>query len=71
MYFLLPDHFVRFPFHSPKSSLRAGGTHLAVLGRSLAAYLYTALETADVDKAAAVISGQTTRLLTSIFKWTL
>ena len=55
--------------HSPKTSLRAGGTHIAVLARSVAAYLYVALSTADIDKASRQLSLQTTKTLMALFKY--
>lgn len=55
--------------HSPKTSLRAGGTHLAVLARSLGAYLHVSLESKDLERAAKVISEQTTKWLLTVFKW--
>ena len=55
--------------HSPKTSLRAGGTHLAVLARSLGAYLHVSLESKDLERAAKAISEQTTKWLLTVFKW--
>jgi len=52
----------------PKTSLRAGGTHLAVLARSLGAYLNVSLESKDLERATKVISEQTTKWLLTIFK---
>ena len=54
--------------HSPNTSLRAGGTHLAVLARSLGAYLHVSLESKDLERAAKVISEQTTKWLLTVFK---
>ena len=64
---LPPIHSVHV--HSPKTSLRAGGTHLAVLARSVAAYLHVALSFQDVDKAARQLSLQTTKAIMSMFKY--
>ena len=54
--------------HSPKTSLRAGGTHLAVLARSVMAYLNVSLESGDLDKVSKSLTMQTTRALMAIFK---
>ena len=57
-----------FPLCSPKTSLRAGGTHLVVLARSIAAYLQVALDVGDLDRAARTFNQQTTKTLMTIFK---
>ena len=53
---------------SPKTSLRAGGTHLAVLARSVMSYLNVSLESGDLDKVSKSLTMQTTRALMAIFK---
>ena len=53
---------------SPKTSLRAGGTHLAVLARSVVSYLNVSLESGDLDKVSKSLNMQTTRALMAIFK---
>ncbi len=68
IYAYLPKQ-VTPPLSSPKTSLRAGGTHLAVLARSVAAYLYVALSTVDIDKASRQLSLQTTKALMALFKY--
>lgn len=57
-----------FLAHSPKTSLRAGGTHLAVLARSVMSYLNVSLENSDLDKVSKSLNTQTTRALMSVFK---
>lgn len=52
----------------PKTSLRAGGTHLVVLARSIAAYLQAALDVGDLDRASRTLSQQTTKALMTIFR---
>lgn len=54
----------------PKTSLRAGGTHLVVLARSIAAYLQVALDIGDLDRASRTFNQQTTKALMTIFKLT-
>ena len=54
--------------HRPKTSLRAGGTHLAVLARGIMSYLNVSLESADLDKVSKSLNMQTTRALMAIFK---
>ena len=54
--------------YSPKTSLRAGGTHLAVLARSVMSYLNVSLESGDLDKVSKSLNMQTTRALMAIFK---
>ena len=54
--------------YSPKTSLRAGGTHLAVLARSVMLYLNVSLESGDLDKVSKSLNMQTTRALMAIFK---
>ena len=53
---------------SPKTSLRAGGTHLAVVARGLASYLHVALESRDAEKVSRNINEQTTKWILSMFK---
>lgn len=53
---------------SPKTSLRAGGTHLAVLARSVMLYLNVSLESGDMDKVSKSVNMQTTRALMALFK---
>ena len=53
---------------SPKTSLRAGGTHLAVLARSVMLYLNVSLESGDLDKVSKSVNMQTTRALMALFK---
>ena len=55
-------------FCSPKTSLRAGGTHLVVLARSLAAYLMAALDQTDLEKASRTLNQHTTKAIMTIFK---
>ena len=52
----------------PKTSLRAGGTHLVVLARSVAAYLHAALDMGDLDKVSRALNQHTTKALMTIFR---
>ena len=54
--------------HSPKTSLRAGGTHLSVLARGLASYLHVSLDSKEVDRIGRVLSQQTTRWILDMMK---
>jgi hypothetical protein len=53
---------------SPKTSLRAGGTHLSVLARGLASYLHVSLDSKEVDRIGRVLSQQTTRWILDMMK---
>ena len=53
---------------SPKTSLRAGGTHLSVLARGLASYLHVSLDTKEVERIGRVLSQQTTRWIVDMMK---
>ena len=59
------------PTPSPKTSLRAGGTHLSVLARGLASYLHVSLDTKEVERIGRVLSQQTTRWIVDMMKWVL
>jgi hypothetical protein len=53
---------------SPKTSLRAGGTHLSVLARGLASYLHVSLDGKEVDRIGRLLSQQTTRWIVNMMK---
>lgn len=72
-YFFLGVTFIILPcplslYHRPKTSLRAGGTHLVVLARSVGAYLQASLDVGDLDRAARMLNQQTTKALMTIFR---
>ena len=49
-----------------KTSLHAGGTHLAVLARSLSLYLSVALEPRDVDVLAGTVHAHVANILLTL-----
>ena len=49
-----------------KTSLHAGGTHLAVLARSLSCYLYVALEQKDIDIIAGMLHTHVSRSIINL-----
>lgn len=53
---------------SPRSSSRAGGTHIAILARSLVYYLSVALPPKLVDQLALKIAEQTTKWISTLFR---
>ena len=54
---------ISFLFYRLKTSLHAGGTHLAVLARGIASYLSVALETRDVDHIAGLVHAHVAQCL--------
>lgn len=70
MYVILCSARVIFiaPALSPKTSLRAGGTHLSVLARSIASYLHVSLDNKEVDRVSRVLSQHTTRWVMEMMK---
>eukprot|EP00731_Ephydatia_muelleri_P029069 Em0020g713a len=52
----------------PKGSVRAGGTHLAILARTLASYLSVSLEGKDLERVSGLLNKQTAKIILSIFK---
>jgi glutamate/tyrosine decarboxylase-like PLP-dependent enzyme len=53
----------------PHSACRAGGTHIAILARSLAAYLQVALRPKDVEQLLQKITEQTTTWISTLFRF--
>lgn len=53
---------------SPKTSLRAGGTHLSVLARGLASYLHVSLDSKEVERIGRVLSQQTSQWIINMMK---
>lgn len=48
--------------------MRAGGTHLAILARTLASYLSVSLEGKDLERVSGLLNKQTAKIILSIFK---
>ena len=53
---------------SPKTSLRAGGTHLSVLARGLASYLHVSLDNKEVERIGKLLTEQTTQWILDMMK---
>ena len=53
---------------SPRTSSRAGGTHIAILARSLMYYLSVALQPKAADQLALKITEQTTKWICALFR---
>lgn len=53
---------------SPRTASRAGGTHIAILARSLMYYLSVALQPKAADQLALKIAEQTTKWISALFR---
>lgn len=69
IHLILRCHLLYVLLCSPKTSLRAGGTHLSVLARGLASYLHVSLDSKEVERIGRVLSQQTSQWIINMMKW--